>query len=49
MYNKFKVLLEEAECFGKVVTASMYETYANIEIIDDNGKKISLTLTIRED
>jgi hypothetical protein len=49
MYDKFKVLLEEAECLGKIVNATMYETYASIDIVDDDGKKISLTMTIRED
>jgi hypothetical protein len=49
VYNKFKVLLEEAEFLGKVVTACMYETYASIEIIDDEGRKISLSMTIKED
>lgn len=49
MYDKFKVLLEEAECLGKIINATMYETYASIDIVDDNGKKVSLTMTIRED
>lgn len=48
MYDKFKVLLEEAECLGKIVNATMYETYASIDIIADDGKKVSLTMTIRE-
>lgn len=48
MYDKFKVLLEEAECLGKIVNATMYETYASIDIISEDGKKISLSMTIKE-
>lgn len=49
MYDKFKVLLEEAECLGKIVRATMYETYASIDLVADDGKEISLTLTMKED
>ena len=49
MYGKFKLLLEEAECFGKVVYAYMGETHANIDIVDDNGKKFTLTMILKED
>jgi len=49
MYDKFKWLLEEAECLGTVVNATMYETYANIALVAEDGKKTSLMMTIRED
>lgn len=49
MYDKFKWLLEEAECLGTVTNATMYETYANIDIVAEDGKKISLMMTIKED
>ena len=49
MYGKFKLLLEEAECLGKVVYAYMSDTYANIDIIADDGKKLSLTMTFKEE
>lgn len=49
MYDKFKVLLEEAECLGKIVNATMYETYASIDIVAEDGKKITLSMTIKED
>ena len=49
MYDKFKWLLEEAECLGNVTNATMYETYANIDIVTEDGKKISLMMTIKED
>ncbi len=49
MYDKFKVLLEEAECLGEIVKATMYETYASIDIVSDKGEQISLTMTIKED
>ena len=49
MYDKFKVLLEEAECLGKIVSTTMYETYASIDIIADDGEEISLNMTIKGD
>lgn len=49
MYDKFKWLLEEAECLGKVIRTTMYETYANIDIVADDGKEISLMMTMKED
>ena len=49
MCEKFKWLLEEAECLGKVVSATMYdETYANIEMVTNDGKKIKLTMSMEE-
>ena len=49
MYKKFKLLLEEAECLGEVVRATMYETYASIDLVAEDGKMVSLTMTINED
>lgn len=49
MYSKFKVLLEEAEYIGKVVYAHMNENCATIDVVSDDGKKITLTMTCMED
>ena len=49
MYSKFKILLEEAEYLGKVVYAHMSENCATIDVVADDGKKITLTMTSKED
>ena len=49
MFNKFKALLRAAEQIGTVEKMTMYETYASIDLTDENGKKISLTLAIMEE
>lgn len=49
MYSKFKILLEEAEYLGKVVYAHMSENCATIDVVSDDGRKISLTMTLREE
>lgn len=49
MYDKFKVLMEEAECLGKIVRLTMYETYASIDLVAEDGEEISLTMTIKGD
>lgn len=49
MYSKFKILLEEAEYLGKVVYAHMSENCATIDVVSDDGKKITLTMTSKEE
>ena len=43
MYGKFKILLDESECLGKIVGATLYEDWASVEIVDDDGEKYTLS------
>lgn len=48
MYEKFKTMLKAAEAIGEIEKATMYETYASIDLIDKDGKKVSITISIME-
>ena len=48
MYEKFKTLLVAAEIIGTIEKATMYETYASIDLVDKDGEKVSLTMSVTE-
>ena len=48
MYEKFKIVLKAAELIGTIEKATMYETYASIDLVDKDGKKVSLTMSVTE-
>ena len=49
MYSKFKALLEVAERLGTVVRANMYDTFATIEAVTEDGKKVSWSVNVEEE
>jgi hypothetical protein len=48
MYEKFKTIQRAAEQVGKIEKMTMYETYASIDLVDKDGNKVSLTMSITE-
>lgn len=48
MYDKFKILLKAAELIGAIEKTTMYETYASIDLVDKDGKKVSITMSVTE-
>ena len=48
MYEEFKLFLKAAEMVGKVDKMTMYETYASIDVVAKDGKKMSVSVTIKE-
>lgn len=49
MYENFRFLINAAELIGKIEKMTMYEAYASIDLIDIDGKKVSITMSIAED
>lgn len=48
MYENFRFLINAAELIGKIEKITMYETYASIDIVDKDGKKVSITMSVTE-
>lgn len=48
MFDDFKMIMQTAELIGKIEKMTMYETYASIDLVDMDGKKVSITMSIAE-
>ena len=48
MYKEFKFFLEDAETLGRIVRVSMYENFASVELVNDDGEEIKLTMSKEE-
>lgn len=48
MFDDFKMILQTAELIGKIEKMTMYETYASIDLVDVDGNKVSITMSITE-
>lgn len=48
MFDKFKTLLVAAEIIGTIEKMTMYESYASIDLVDKDGKKVSITISVTE-
>lgn len=48
MFDKFRSLVIAAEVIGTIEKMTMYETYASIDLVDNDGNKVSITMSITE-
>jgi hypothetical protein len=48
MFDNFKMIMKAAELIGTIEKMTMYESYASIDLVDKDGKSVSITIAVTE-